>query len=130
MDKTFPREICEGWVTVYIDDIIVLHSSNKEHVENLRETFVKAEQINMTLSLKKCHIAFNSVSVLGHIVSGLMMSVDQNKVKAIEAIPPPSDLQGIQRFLGMCGYYRQYIKDFSTIALPLSKLTKKNEGFE
>ena len=52
MDKTFPKEIREGWVTVYIDDIIVHSSSNKEHVEHLRQIFVKAEQINMTLSLK------------------------------------------------------------------------------
>ena len=84
----------------------------------------------MTLSLKKCHFAFTSVRVLGHIVSGLMMSVDQNKIKAIQAIPPPKDLGEVQSFLGMCGHYRQYIKDFSTIALPLSKLTRKNEGFE
>ena len=130
MDKTFPQEICDGWVTVYIDDIIVHSSSNKEHVEHLRDGFIKLEQINMTLSLKKCHFAFTSVRVLGHIVSGLMMSVDQNKIKAIQAIPPPKDLGEVQSFLGMCGHYRQYIKDFSTIALPLSKLTRKNEGFE
>ena len=84
----------------------------------------------MTLSLKKCHFAFTSVRVLGHIVTGLLMSVDQNKVKAIQAIPPPSNVGEVQSFLGMCGHYRQYIRDFSTIAAPLSKLTRKTEVFE
>ena len=58
------------------------------------------------------------------------MSVDMNKVKAIQAIPPPVNVGDVLSFLGMCGHYRQYIKDFSTIALPLSKLTRKREVFE
>lgn len=130
MDRTFEQEIRAGWMTVYIDDIIVHSNSNDEHVTHLRQVFVKLEQINMTLSLKKCHLAFTSVKVLGHIVSGLLMSVDENKVKAIKSLPPPSTVVEVQRFLGMCGYYRQYIKDFQTIALPLNKLTRVTEAFE
>ena len=68
-------------MSVYIDDIIVNSSSNADHVERLRRVFTKLEAINMTLSFKKCHFAFTSVKVLGHIVSGLLMSVDMNKVK-------------------------------------------------
>ena len=117
-------------MSVYIDDITVHSSSNADHVEHLRRVFTKLEAINMTLSFKKCHFAFTSVKVLGHIVSGLLMSVDMNKVKAIQAIPPPVNVGDVLSFLGMCGHYRQYIKDFSTIALPLSKLTRKGEVFE
>ena len=65
------------------------------------------EQINMTLSLKKCHFPFTSVKVLGHVVSGLLMSVDHNKVAAIKCLPPPTTIVEVQWFLGMCGYYRQ-----------------------
>ena len=107
MDRTFSKEICEGWMSVYIDDIIVHSSSNADHVEHLRRVFTKLEAINMTLSFKKCHFAFTSVKVLGHIVSGLLMSVDMNKVKAIQAIPPPVNVGDVLSFLGMCGHYRQ-----------------------
>ena len=130
MDRALHKEIREGWVSVYIDDILVHSNSNEEHIENLRQILVKMESINMTLSLRKCHFAFTSVRVLGHIVTALLISVDQNKVKAIQAIPPPSNVGEVQSFLGMCGHYRQYIRDFSTIAAPLSKLTRKTEVFE
>ena len=117
-------------MSVYIDDIIVHSSSNADHVEHLRRVFTKLEAINMTLSFKECHFAFTSVKVLGHIVSGLLMSVDMNKVKAIQAITPPVNVGDVLSFLGMCGHYRQYINDFSTIALPLSKITRKAKVFE
>ena len=130
MDRTFSKEIREGWITPYLDDLIIHSGSNEEHLEHLRKVFVRVEQINLTLSLKKCHFAFTSVKVLGHIVSGLLMSVDDNKVKAISSIPPPTTVVEVQRFLGMCGYYRQYIRDFQVIALPLSKLSCTTEVFE
>lgn len=107
MDRTFTKEIREGWLSVYIDDIIVHSDSNVAHVDHLRQVFTKLEEINMTLSFKKCRFAHTSVQVLGHIVSGLLMSVDLNKVKAIMAIPPPVNVGDILSFLGMCGHYRQ-----------------------
>ena len=58
--------------------------------------------------------------VLGHLISARGMEVDKAKIKAIEKLPPPSSVKGIRSFLGHSGFYRQFIKDFSRIAKPLS----------
>lgn len=71
---------------------------------NLRPVFTKPEQINMTLSPKKCHVAFPSVKLLGPVVPGLLMPVDHNKVATIKCLSPPTTIAEVQRFLGMCGY--------------------------
>jgi hypothetical protein len=130
MDRTFCKEIREGWMTVYIDDIIIHSQNTEDHAKHLRQVFTKLEQINLTLAFKKCHFAFQSTKVLGHIVSGLLMSVDGNKVKAIQHIQPPRTIKEVQSFLGMCGYYRQYLKNYQLVALSLTRLIRRNEAFE
>ena len=98
MDKTFYQEIRAGWMTVYIDDIIIHSNSPAEHADHLHQVLSKLEKINMTLAFKKCYFGFTSAKVLGHIVSGLLMSVDGNKVMAIKHIPPPACVKDVQSF--------------------------------
>ncbi|MBW0565922.1 hypothetical protein O181_105637 [Austropuccinia psidii MF-1] len=83
----------------------------------------------MKISLKKCHFGFKKLKALGHVVSGLSLGIDNNKVVAILK-PMPQNKKSIQSFLGFSGYYRQHIKDFSSIARPLYKLCDKDTVFE
>ncbi|MBW0575134.1 hypothetical protein O181_114849 [Austropuccinia psidii MF-1] len=84
----------------------------------------------MKISLKKCHFGFQELKALGHVVSGLSLGIDKNKVAAVLLKPMPWNKKEIQSFLGFAGCYRQYIEDFASIARPLYKLCDKDTVFE
>ncbi|MBW0539961.1 hypothetical protein O181_079676 [Austropuccinia psidii MF-1] len=83
----------------------------------------------MKISLKKCHFGFKELKALGHVVCGLSLEIDRNKVAAVFLKPMPQKKKEIQSFLGFAGYYRQHIKDFASIAIPLYKLWDKDTLF-
>ena len=68
--------------------------------------------------------------VLGHVVSNTDISIDPAKVDVISSLPYPSSVREVRSFLGHAGFYRRFIKDFSKVALPLSKLLQKDIEFE
>ncbi|GJV03258.1 reverse transcriptase domain-containing protein [Tanacetum coccineum] len=68
--------------------------------------------------------------VLGHKVSEADLEVDKAKIDVISKLPPPTNIKGIRSFLGHAGFYRRFIKDFSEIARPLTKLLEKDTPFE
>ena len=80
--------------------------------------------------LSKCEFWMKEVKFLGHVVSQKGISVDPNKVEAILNWERPMTVTKIRSFLGLAGYYRRFVKDFSQIALPLTKLTRKDASFE
>ncbi|MBW0518982.1 hypothetical protein O181_058697 [Austropuccinia psidii MF-1] len=84
----------------------------------------------MKISLKKSHCGFKELKALGHVVSGLSLGIDKNKVSEVLLKPMPQNKKEIQSFLGFAGYYRQHIKDFASIARPLYKLCDKDTVFE
>ncbi|MBW0563304.1 hypothetical protein O181_103019 [Austropuccinia psidii MF-1] len=84
----------------------------------------------MKISLKKCHFGLRKLKALGHVVSGLSLGIDKNKVEAVLLKPMPQNKKEIQSFLGFAGYYRKHIKDFASIARPYYKLCDKETVFE
>ena len=68
--------------------------------------------------------------VLGHLVSERGIEVDRAKIEVIEQLPPPTNVKGVQSFLGHAGFYRHFIKDFSHITRPLKSLLAKDAPFE
>ncbi|MBW0555157.1 hypothetical protein O181_094872 [Austropuccinia psidii MF-1] len=80
----------------------------------------------MKVPLKKCCFGFKELKALGHVVSGLSLGIDKNKVAAVFLKPMPQNKKKIQSFLVFSGYYRQHIKDFTSIARPLYKLCGKD----
>jgi hypothetical protein len=81
-------------------------------------------------NLSKCHLYQSSVSFLGHIVSSNGVQMEPEKVKAIQDWPTPKSVQDIRSFLGLAGYYRKFIQNFSKISSPLTELLKKDVSFE
>ncbi|MBW0570163.1 hypothetical protein O181_109878 [Austropuccinia psidii MF-1] len=130
MNEIFPEELSEGWLIIYIDDIIVCSKTWEEHMYRLSRVLTKIQSVNMKISLKKCHFGFKELKALGHVVSGLSLGIDKNKVAEVLLKPMPQNKKEIQSFLGFSGYYRQHIKDFSSIARPLYKLCDKDTVFE
>ncbi|MBW0583360.1 hypothetical protein O181_123075, partial [Austropuccinia psidii MF-1] len=130
MNEIFPEELSEGWLIIYIDDIIVCSKTWEEHMYRFSRVLTKIQSVNMKISLKKCHFGFKELKALGHVVSGLSLGIDKNKVSEVLPKPMPQNKKEIQSFLGFAGYYRKHIKDFETIARPLYKLCDKDTVFE
>ncbi|MBW0590104.1 hypothetical protein O181_129819 [Austropuccinia psidii MF-1] len=84
----------------------------------------------MKISLKKCHFAYSELKALGHVVSGLSLNIDKNKVAAVLLKPMAQTKKEMKSFLGFSGYYRQHIKDFAKIAKSLYKLCDQQTVYE
>ncbi|MBW0573123.1 hypothetical protein O181_112838 [Austropuccinia psidii MF-1] len=130
INEIFPAELSEGFLIIYIDDIMVCYKTWEENISRLSRGLKKIQSVNMKISLKKCHVGFKEFKALGHVVSDLSLGIDKNKVVAVLLKPVPHNKKEIHSFLGFAGYYRQHIKDFSSIARPLHKLCDKDTVFE
>eukprot|EP00253_Pinus_taeda_P028512 PITA_28512 len=86
--------------------------------------------MNLSLSPKKCEFLMTEGTVLGHTISQQGLQVDPNKIIIIQKVPPPQKVRDVQSFLGLEGYYRRFIKDFSKLASPLFSLLGKNVEFK
>ncbi|MBW0558033.1 hypothetical protein O181_097748 [Austropuccinia psidii MF-1] len=83
MNIIFPEELSEGWLINYIDDIIVCSETWENKITRLERVLQKIVQVNMKISLKKCHFAYSELEALGHVVSGFSLCIDKNKVAAV-----------------------------------------------
>ena len=116
-------------VLLYIDDIISYCTDFSQGIERLRVVFQKLQDAGLTLKAKKCILFQKQVSFLGHLVSEHGVATDPEKVLAVVEWPVPKSTTEVRSFVGLCAYYRRFIKSFSEIAKPLHKLTEKNAKF-
>ncbi|MBW0537613.1 hypothetical protein O181_077328 [Austropuccinia psidii MF-1] len=107
------HELSEGWLIIYIDDIIICSETWQFHLERLSLVLRKILQVNMKISLKKCNFGFHELKALGHVVSGLSLDIDKNKVAAALLKQIPQEKKEMMSFLGFASYHRQHLKDFS-----------------
>lgn len=114
---------------VYVDDICVFSKDFESHLNHLKDLFGRLRNAGLTLNPKKCNFAAKEVKFLGHLISKQGIQVDPNKTKIIDTFPIPQKVKDIRSFLGMCNYYRRFIKSFSTLVEPLNKLLRKDEEF-
>jgi hypothetical protein len=94
---------------VYIDDIIIYSKTFDDHVKDIKTILGLVAKSGITLSLKKCHIAYQSLTALGHTVSNLGIGTAEGTVEAVKKFPRPTSVKEIQRFLGLCVYYRRFV---------------------
>lgn len=102
-------------VIVYLDDLIVFGRTLEEHEQRLLKVIVRLEEAGLKLSLDKCQFCRSQVTYVGHIVSENGIATVPDKVEAVTRWEQPTDLPSLQSFLGFCGYYRRFIKDYSII---------------
>jgi hypothetical protein len=117
------------FVVVYFDDILIYSKSMEEHLEHLRAVFDTLRAANLFGNMEKCIFCTQRVSFLGYVVTPQGIEVDSSKIDAIREWPTPSTVTQIRSFLGLAGFYRRFVRDFSSIAAPLHELTKKGVPF-
>lgn len=97
---------------------------------NLREVFQKLREARLTLTPSKCRFCSTEVDFLGHIVSRDGIRTDPRKTEKDAGWPTPTSNKEVQQFLGLAGYYRRFVRNFSTVAKPFHRLTEKTVTFE
>jgi hypothetical protein len=127
MNKVF-MEYLDKFVVVFIDDILIF-SKTEEHDKHLRMVLEKLRSNQLYAKFSKCEFWLTKVAFLRHVISAREMSVDPSKVNDVLNWMPPTNASEIQSFLGLAGYYRRFIKDFSKIAKLMTRLLEKNKDF-
>jgi hypothetical protein len=122
------RAFIGKFVVVYFD-ILIYSKSIDDHIDYLRAIFNALYDAHLFGNLKKCTFCTDRVSFLGYVVTPQGIKVDHAKVEAIHGWPIPKNLSQVRSILGLAGFYRRFVKDFSTIAAPLNELTKKGVPF-
>ncbi|CAG9128375.1 unnamed protein product [Plutella xylostella] len=121
--------LTEDHCLVYLDDIIIHASSLEEHELKLRNILKRLRDYNLKLQPDKCEFLRKEVAYLGHIISDQGIKPNPDKIKAVQNFPQPKTTKQIKAFLGLAGYYRRFINNFSDITKPLTKLLKKNAKY-
>ncbi|KAL0535932.1 hypothetical protein IC582_024862 [Cucumis melo] len=128
MNRVF-REFLDTFVIVFIDDILIYSKTEAEHEEHLRMVLQTLRDNKLYAKFSKCEFWLKQVSFLGHVVSRAGVSVDPAKIEAVTGWTRPSTVSEVRSFLGLAGYYRRFVENFSRIATPLTQLTRKEAPF-
>ncbi len=104
--------------------------SFQQLLQRLGEVFKNMERMGIKLNITKCHIGQTEIKFLGHIVSKEGFRPDPGNTEAITKMREPTNLKEVRRFIGMVGFYRKHIINFSKITSPLTDLTRKNQAYK
>ncbi|TYK21249.1 ty3-gypsy retrotransposon protein [Cucumis melo var. makuwa] len=128
MNRVF-QDFLDSFVIVFIDDILIYSKTEVEHEEHLHQVLETLRANRLNAKFSKCEFWLKKVSFLGHVVSSKGVSVDPAKMEAVTNWPRPSTVSEIHSFLGLAGYNRRFVEDFSRIASPLTQLTRNGTLF-
>ena len=129
MNRVF-RPYVDQFVVVFIDDILVYSKDRESHDTHLRVVLEILRKEQLYAKLSKCEFWLSEVSFLGHIVSKEGIQVDPKKIEVVVEWKPPRNVTEVRSFLGLAGYYRRFVKGFSMIAAPMTRLLQKNVKYE
>jgi len=128
MNSVFMPEL-DKFVVVFIDDILIYSKNEEEHAEHLRIVLQHLKEHKLYAKFSKCDFWLKEVQLLGHIISENGISVDPSKIQDVLNWEAPTSVPEIRNFLGLAGYYRLFVSEFSKIARPITELLKKGVRF-
>ncbi|GJR84473.1 putative reverse transcriptase domain-containing protein [Tanacetum coccineum] len=119
----------DKFVIVFIDDILIYSHNEEEHANHLRIILELLRKEKLYAKFSKCDFWICIVQFLGHLINSQGLHVDPAKIEAVKNWTSPTTPIEVRQFLGLAGYYQRFIKGFSKIAKPLTKLTQKNKNY-
>ena len=120
----------DQFVVVFVDDILIYSQSEWEHEYHLRIVLQLLKDHQLYVKFSKCEFWLTKVRFLGHKVSASSVSVDPEKVEAVMNWERPKSVFEIRSFLGLAGYYKRFIEDFSRLVAPMTRLARKEVKFD
>jgi hypothetical protein len=132
-------DLLDQFCVVYLDDILIFSRNEEEHIEHVREVFRRLRTYQLYVKRSKCRFHTDSVTFLGFVITTEDIQMEEERVKAIDEWPIPECAFDVQQFIGYAGFYRHFIKGFSTICAPISATThgrtaksanKRKDGFQ
>lgn len=119
----------DNFVIVFLDDILIYSKTEEEHLQHIQKVLKLLRENKLYAKESKCEFMKEEISFLGHVVGRNGISMEADKLKAIVEWPSPKDVHDVRSFLGLAGYYRKFVKDFSRISAGISELMKKDVQF-
>ena len=126
-------QLLEGtrqFATAYLDDVIIYSETWEEHLQHVSEILRRLQTAGLTAKPSKCHFGTTQCVYLGHVVGGGQVRPQEQKLCAVREFPVPTTKKEVRVFLGLTGYYRRFIPVYSTIATPITDLTKNKAPSE
>ena len=117
-DQMFDSVVC------YLDDVLVLSPTVESHIDHLKLVLGKLEGAGLKLNIKKCQFCIMEVVFIGYNISEKGIGTVKGKTDAIVKWKKPNNLKELRSFLGVCSYYRKFIKGFAEIVAPLNELNR------
>src|SRR5271154_828380 len=127
MNSIFKEEINEGWLVIYLDDLLIFDEDHETHRKHVARILQRLREHKLFLNPKKCEFEVDTVEYLGIILGKRAVKMDEGKLKAVKEWPTPQNRRDIQSFLGFCNFYRRFVEGFSKITKPLTELTGKKD---
>lgn len=123
------RAFIGNFVVIYFNGILIFNKSFDEHIDHIFQVLTALRVEKLYGNIAKCTFCTNRVVYLDFVVSAQGIQVDEKKIKAIKGWPTPENVSQVRSFHGFVGFYRRFVKDFSTITAPLNNLIKKDVPF-
>lgn len=117
----------EDYAAAYLDDIIIFSQSWEEHLEQLREVLNRIKAAGLTIRPDKCALSKPETQHLGFVLGHGVIRPQVGKVEAVKGAGRPVTKKQVRAFLGLVGWYRKFIPNFSARAITLTNLTKKSQ---
>ena len=122
------RAFIGKFVVVYFDDILIYSKNLDDHLIHLKFVLDVLRKERLFANLKKCTFCTDKLVFLGFVVSARGIQVDEEKVRAIQDWPSPTSVSKVRSFHGLASFYRRFVKDFSSIAAPITEVIKKKHS--
>ena len=113
--------------SAYLDDLIIFSTTWEDHLTHLRAVLSRLQELGLTTKPSKCQFGMTECTYLGHVVGNGVVKPEEGKLRTIDQFPQPKTKKQIKSFLELSGYYRRFIHNYATIAVPLTNMTRKTE---